>query len=83
MPLKYVTSASFRVCIRRLKYFTAVPHLYLLTLNQNKSLLLHALFEGITFNILESVNVMREMGCTIQLLTQCKIHKKIHKKVFR
>ncbi len=37
-----------------------------LTLNQNKSLLLHALFEGITFNILESVNVMRGMGCTIQ-----------------
>jgi xylulokinase len=37
-----------------------------LSLNQDKALLLHSILEGITFNILENVNIMKEMGVSIK-----------------
>jgi xylulokinase len=37
-----------------------------LTLNQDKSLLLRSILEGITFNILENVNVLKDMGVPIE-----------------
>ncbi|WP_169801137.1 xylulokinase [Halalkalibacter krulwichiae] len=40
-----------------------------LSLDQKKSLLLHSILEGITFNILENVNVIKELGVPVE-----KIH---------
>lgn len=39
-----------------------------LELNQSKSLMLHSILEGITFNIKESVEVMKEMGVPIDII---------------
>src|SRR5699024_2051556 len=37
-----------------------------LRLNQEKSLMLHAVLEGISFNILENVNTLKDMGLNIE-----------------